>query len=155
VVGGQGLALPRGLEPCRLCVPLELLSLRLDDSLTVRARTSSAVLLDLATSPPPDFVPLRPALTTRKSSYAQASADLDAVDTASPLPYRRRSSAVPAMLLKNDNAHRGVDRRPQTTVLTQIEVLAKREARNFVRDRGALVRLPFSLFRARRRAHRP
>ncbi|GAA5855415.1 hypothetical protein JCM9279_006475 [Rhodotorula babjevae] len=104
-------------------------------------------LLDLATSPPPDFLPIRPALTTRKSSYApldpsapaSGSANVDAIDTALPLPYRRRSSAVPAMLLKNDNAHRGVDRKPQTTLLTQIEVLAKREARNLVRDRGALL----------------
>ncbi|GAA5899496.1 hypothetical protein JCM8208_000574 [Rhodotorula glutinis] len=66
------------------------------------------------------------------------SALVDSAVLALP-PYRRRSSAVPAMLVKNDNAHKGVDRRPQTTVLTQIEVLAKREARNLVRDRGALV----------------
>ncbi|KPV72649.1 uncharacterized protein RHOBADRAFT_39255 [Rhodotorula graminis WP1] len=82
-------------------------------------------LLDLATSPPPDFLPLRPTLTTRKSSYMPVSPDVAAesalVDSAvlAIPPHRRRSSA--------------------TTVLTQVEVLAKREARNLVRDRGALV----------------
>lgn len=127
----KGQQCPEGWNPADCASVAER---RLVERLLTFSRVPPTVLLDLATSPPPDFVPLRPALTARKSSFAPT--DSDDVHTAAPLPYRRRSSAVPAMLLRNGNAHEGVDRRPQTTALTQLEVLAKREAKNLVRDKG-------------------
>ncbi|BGP51257.1 hypothetical protein JCM10450v2_007186 [Rhodotorula kratochvilovae] len=93
-------------------------------------------LLDLATTPPASFLAPRPTLAPRKSSLA---ADSPTAETSAPSLSRRHSSAVPAMLLKNANAHSGADRRPRTTALTQVEALAKRQTRELVRDRGLLL----------------
>ncbi|GJN93275.1 hypothetical protein Rhopal_006322-T1 [Rhodotorula paludigena] len=92
-------------------------------------------LLDLATSPPPDFLPLRPSIAPRKFSVVTP---LEQPLGDSQLP-RRRSSAIPTMLLRNDNLHAGVDRTPQATALTQVEALFLREGKNLIRDRTLLL----------------
>lgn len=103
-----------------------------------------AVLLDLATSPPAAFLPLRPSPTTRKSATSITASPPHATHElpyASPPAARRRPLfPTPRSLLRNTNAHRSADRKPTTTAMTQVEVLAKREARNLVRDKGLVVR---------------
>ncbi|GAA5870310.1 hypothetical protein JCM8547_006599 [Rhodosporidiobolus lusitaniae] len=52
---------------------------------------------------------------------------------------RRRSSAIPTILLKNENAHSDADRKPSTTLLTQVQVLVGRGVRELVRDKGLVL----------------
>ncbi|KWU44583.1 ABC transporter [Rhodotorula sp. JG-1b] len=74
-------------------------------------------MLDIASDPPAAFLPLRPALTDRKSSYASAS-----------------SAFVPRMFLRNSNALQRQDRKPTTVALTQVEALLGRQSKQLVRD---------------------
>ncbi|BGP03105.1 hypothetical protein NBRC10513v2_006829 [Rhodotorula toruloides] len=98
-------------------------------------------LLDLATSPPAAFLPLRPSPTTRKSATSLPSSP---PHTTPELPYTSTPSSrpflpTPRSLLRNTNAHQRASRKPTTTAMTQVEVLAKREARNLVRDKGLVL----------------
>ncbi|GAA6042455.1 hypothetical protein JCM8097_008464 [Rhodosporidiobolus ruineniae] len=47
---------------------------------------------------------------------------------------RRRSSALPTILLRNENAHAAADRKPSTTLLTQFQVLLGRGVKELLRD---------------------
>ncbi|BGO95151.1 RHTO0S01e00936g1_1 [Rhodotorula toruloides] len=98
-------------------------------------------LLDLATSPPAAFIPLRPSPTTCKSA---ASLPASPPHATHELPYTSSPTSrpffpTPRSLLRNTNAHQRASRKPTTTAMTQVEVLAKREARNLVRDRGLVL----------------
>lgn len=53
---------------------------------------------------------------------------------------RRRSSAIPTILLKNENAHSDANGRPRATALTQVQVLLGRNAKELLRDRSLVVR---------------
>ncbi|GAA6023495.1 hypothetical protein JCM10207_006217 [Rhodosporidiobolus poonsookiae] len=72
----------------------------------------------------------------RRSSLAPPSPDLSRGGGAFG---RRRSSAVPAVLLRNENAHAAADHRPGTTALTQVQVLVKRGTRELARDKGLVL----------------
>ena len=113
-------------------------------------------MLDIASDPPAAFLPLRPALTDRKSSYASGS--FPPGSTAAPLatpelssmpllPHRGASSAfVPRMFLRNSNALQRQDRKPTTVALTQVEALLGRQSKQLVRDPTLLVCPPFLKF---------
>ncbi|GAA5895416.1 hypothetical protein JCM6882_006244 [Rhodosporidiobolus microsporus] len=79
-------------------------------------------MLDLATAPSP----------SRKASLAPDSSPRMGMN-------RRRSSALPTILLRNENAHAEAERRTSTTALTQVQVLVRRGGRELVRDRGLLL----------------
>ncbi|GAA5826776.1 hypothetical protein JCM11251_002890 [Rhodosporidiobolus azoricus] len=81
-----------------------------------------ADMLDLASTPSPP---------SRKTSLAPPSPAIGMS--------RRRSSALPTILLKNENAHAEAESRTSTTTLTQVQVLVKRGMRELVRDRSLLV----------------
>ncbi|BGP27299.1 hypothetical protein JCM10295v2_006263 [Rhodotorula toruloides] len=98
-------------------------------------------LLELATSPPAAFIPLRPSPTTRKSATLLPASPSH---TTHQLPYTSSPSSrpffpTPRSLLRNTNAHQRASRKPTTTAMTQVEVLSKREARNLVRDKGLVL----------------
>ncbi|GAA5984754.1 hypothetical protein JCM10908_003487 [Rhodotorula pacifica] len=98
-------------------------------------------MLDIASDPPAAFLPLRPALSDRKSSYASAS--FPPGSSAAPAPelssmplltHRGSSAFVPRMFLRNSNALRRQDRQPTTVALTQVEALLERQSKQLVRD---------------------
>lgn len=101
-------------------------------------------MLDIASDPPAAFLPLRPTLSDRKSSYASGA--FPPGSTAGPLPtpelssmpllpHRGASSAfVPRMFLRNSNALQRQDRQPTTVALTQVEALIGRQSKQLIRD---------------------
>ncbi|BGP19648.1 hypothetical protein JCM10213v2_007744 [Rhodosporidiobolus nylandii] len=79
-------------------------------------------MLDLASTPSP----------SRKPSLIPPQ-------TSPKLDMRRRSSALPAVLLKNENKHAAADRKPSTTALTQMQALVRRGVKELRRDRALLI----------------